>query len=127
MTENNTFYESGDCLTKVYTAAYQRERKDEWREMADIDHWTKIRDDIYKRINLLWHRGIRYVSIYEKEWFPGFEMFLKDLQAVGYHVYIGDRGCPPNSTVVMSRICVYLDPIPNMKEWDVQVDSLSDM
>ena len=79
MTENNTFYESGDCLTKVYTAAYQRERKDEWREMADIDHWTKIRDDIYKRINLLWHRGIRYVSIYEKECLRHFRFQILDL------------------------------------------------
>lgn len=127
MIENNTFYESGDCFSKVYTAAYQRGHKDEWRKKTDTERWTTIRDDIYNRINLLWHRGILHVSIYENEWFPGFEMFLKDLQTAGYHVYIGDRNCPPNSTVMMSRICVYLDPIPNVKEWDEQVDSVSEI
>lgn len=114
------FYQKGDCFPELKTASEQRANGDVWREQLQIQIWNQKRDEIYRAINELWKiKGLAWVNIWEEQWFSGIERFLSDLQEMGYHVYIGDSGSPNNQGKVQKRYCVYLEALPDTKEWSI--------
>lgn len=120
----SSFYEPGDCFPLLKTANEQRVNGDAWREHLQLQVWRKTRDEIFLAINELWKiKGRAWVNIWEEKWFPGIEQFLSDLQEMGYHVYVGDSGRPDNEGTIQKRYCVYLEALPDTKEWSADEDS----
>lgn len=116
---NDKIYESGECFAELKTANEQRMNKLIWREQAMLKHWREVRNQIMEQVNRLWTVDNSWVSIWEEQWFPGIEAFLRDLQKMGYHVYIGSAERPNNQGQTQNRYCVYLDELPDRKEWSV--------
>ena len=81
------FYKRGDCEGLI-SAEKQLKNKDEWENNAKIEYWKSVKEAMIEKINQLWRLGGE-VDFYEEDWFPGYNLFLKDLQANGYHVYEG--------------------------------------
>lgn len=114
------FYEPGDCFPLLKTANEQRVNGDAWREHLQLQIWKKRRDEIFLAINELWKtKGRTWVNIWEEWWFPGIEQFLRDLQKLGYHVYVGSAERRDNQGMTQKRYCVYLDELPGKKEWSI--------
>lgn len=119
------FYEIGDCFPLLKTAKEQRDNGDEWRELLQLQIWRQRRDEIIKAINELWKtKGRAWINIWEEQWFPGIEQFLSDLQKVGYHVYVGSPERMNNQGMTQKRYCVYLEALPNTKEWSLENGTL---
>lgn len=110
-------YQSGDCFPTIRLAAEQKNSKAIWREEADKKRWTEIQNKIVNEINHLWVEDGRYISFWEQDWFPGYEDFLADLQLMGYHIYRGSAERRGNVGLSQDRFCIYLDALPDTKEW----------
>lgn len=119
----NTFYEPGDCFPLLKTANEQIANGEHWREQLQLKEWVARRSEIFKAINELWVTGnSSWVNIWEDWWFPGIEQFLIDLQKMGYHVYVGSPERPNNQGMTQKRYCVYLEALPDKKEWSIDED-----
>ena len=116
----DNFYKPGDCFSLLKTANEQRANCKHWREQLLIKLWKARRDEIINAINDLWmHEKGSWVSIWEEHWFPGVEQFLRDIQEMGYHVYVGSPERRNNQGATQKRYCVYLDALPNKEEWSI--------
>lgn len=121
----DNFYKPGDCFPLLKTANEQRVNGEQWREQLQVKLWQARRDDIIKAINKLWmSKELSWVNIWEEQWFPGIEQFLNDLQQMGYHVYVGSAERMDNQGMTQKRYCVYLEALPDLKEWSIDNEAL---
>lgn len=84
----STFYTEGDCFATIVTAAEQFENREE--ERREVARWGRFLEDLISDINELWRKDNEYLCVWKESWFPGIELFMNDLQKLGYHIYLGE-------------------------------------
>ena len=86
------FYKTNDCINNtngekpVMSAEMQIAKAEEYRDAAKITYWNSVKSAIIDSINQLWRLG--QVEFWEEDWFPGHEIFIEDVKALGYVVNI---------------------------------------
>ena len=94
----------------IRSAKEQLENRDIWRKQVQEEEYNRIRKELVEQINQLWRLDKGWINFWESNWFPGTEDFLKDLQALGYHVY-KDKGN------FNQKYIISLDELSNRIEW----------
>ena len=110
------FYKRGDCVG-IITAEEQLKNKAKWEEEAKITYWKSVKEVMIDKINQIWRLGP--VDFLENDWFPGYNLFLMDLQANGYHVYEG------NPIRVDGEMDKYFQPVFS-KRFIISLDEIND-
>ena len=127
----NEFYKAGEC-NGLISAEIQLKNKEEWKNKAKLEYWKSVKEAMIDKINQLWR--LKTVDFLEDEWFTGYEHFLKDIQAAGYHVYVGEPvsvqsndGSLAQLLFIRKRFIISLDDISDSSEvkevWDGDKDA----
>ncbi len=87
------FYKTNDCINNtngenaVMSAEVQLAKAEDYRDAAKITYWNSVKSAMISSINQLWRLG--HVTFWEEDWFPGHEVFIEDIKALGYVVVSG--------------------------------------
>lgn len=84
------FYQAGDCYSAVKTVSQQLAGRAERRRKAAETRWQRFKEALITDINELWRNDNAYICVWKESWFPGIELFMHDLQKIGYHIYLGE-------------------------------------
>ena len=78
------FYKANACRTALMPAVEQVANAESYRDTAKIRYWSSVKSALINSINQLWRLG--HVEFWEEDWFPGHEVFIEDVKALGYMV-----------------------------------------
>lgn len=87
------FYKANDCTVntdgrkELMSAEKQLANAEQYRDAAKIAFWNTVKHGVINSINHLWRSG--HVEFWEEDWFPGYEVFIEDVKALGYVVEKG--------------------------------------